>query len=105
MVEMRRIMPRGGGPRGGGLNQAGLWEDGQDLGHARWEYQPLTWPGETVQVARVAEFQAPDNLRSDFWAYLCFLFQTDRAAAAELVGVMFWFSETLRKSWEDRTAI
>ena len=90
MVEMKRIGP----------NQAALWEDGQELGHARWEYVPLTWPGETVQVAQVVEFQAPDALRADFWAYLCFLFQTDRAAAASLDGVMFWFSEALKKSWE-----
>ena len=90
MVEMRRI----------GQTEAGLWEDGQALGHARWTYETLTWPGESVQVARVTEFQAPDSLRADFWAYLCFLFQTDRAAAANLDGVMFWFSEALKKSWE-----
>ena len=60
-----------------------------------------TGPGERIQVAQVSQLQAPDSLRADFWAYLCFLFQTDRAAAANLDGVMFWFSEALKKSWEE----
>ena len=90
MVEMRRTGP----------TSAQLLEDGKAVGEAAWHTEPLAWPGEEVQVAQVEMLHAPDHLRADFWAYLCFLFQRDRAAAAQLDGVMFWFSEALQKSYE-----
>ena len=90
MVEMKRTGPE----------TAQLLEDGAVVGEAKWAMEALAWPGEEVQVAVVENLQAPDGLRADFWAYLCFLFQLDRAAAARLDGVMFWFSEALKKSFE-----
>ena len=90
MVEMKRTGP----------GEAMLWEDGRSVGSATWTVEPLAWPGEEVRVARVERLEVPRELRADFWAYLCFLFQTDRAAAARLEGVLFWFSEALQKSYE-----
>ena len=90
MVEMKRTGP----------GEAQLLEGGAVVGQANWRMEPLAWPGEEVQVAQVETLQAPAELRSDFWAYLCFLFQRDRAAAARLDGVLFWFSQALQKSYE-----
>ena len=90
MVEMERTGP----------GSARLIEDGKPAGEAAWVMETLEWPGERVQLARVERLECPQNLRADFWAYLCFLFQTDRAAVAELDGVKFWFSEALKKSFE-----
>ena len=92
MVEMKRTGP----------GSAQLLEGGAVVGEATWRMEPLAWPGEEVQMAVVEALQAPDNLRADFWAYLCFLFQRDRAAAAKLDGVLFWFSTALQKSYEAR---
>ena len=90
MVEMKRLGP----------GEAQLLDGGAVVGQATWAMEALAWPGEEVQVAVVESLHAPDDLRADFWAYLCFLFQQDRAAAAKLDGVLFWFSEALRKSYE-----
>ena len=90
MVEMERTGP----------GSARLLENGNAVGEAQWVMEVLEWPGERVQLARVERLECPQNLRADFWAYLCFLFQTDRAAVAELEGIKFWFSEALQKSYE-----
>ena len=89
MVEMERTGP----------GSARVLDGGAAAGEARWAMEPLAWPGERVQVARVARLDCPEGLRADFWAYLCFLFQGDGAAAAELDGVWFWFSQALERSW------
>ena len=65
-----------------GPGSAQVTEDGREIGRAEWTMETLAWPGEAVKVARVTALQIREDRRADFWAYLCYLFQKDAAAAA-----------------------
>ena len=83
-----------------GPGSAQVTEDGREIGRAEWTMETLAWPGEAVKVARVTALQIREDRRADFWAYLCYLFQKDAAAAAQTEDGLTWFSQALRQSWE-----
>lgn len=85
--------------RPAGPGSATLLSDGKEAGRAMWETATLTWDRERVTVARVTKLESEADCRSDFWAYLCFLFQRDGMAAATLDDTFFWFSQALEQSW------
>ncbi len=90
MLELERVGP----------GTARLLEDGREIGRAEWTLETLTWPGEAVKVAHVTALQVQEDRRADLWAYLCYLFQKDAAAAAQTEDGLTWFSQALRRSWE-----